>query len=76
MEKFERVQLVQEAEDLIREAIGKIHEAVADTPEEGMTEAYTIGHLNTWIGNGNPYDHHTQKIIEGLEEWDGIEYRR
>ena len=73
MNKYERIDNVQEAEEKINEAIRLITDAVRGTSEEGMTMAYTVGHLNTWIGNGNPYDHHTGKIIEGLEEWDEIE---
>ena len=72
MDKFERIQNVEEAAHLIQEAIGLIVEAVKDTPEEGMTMSYTVGHLKTWVGQGNPYDHHTDKIIEGLNEWDEL----
>lgn len=73
MKKDERIQLVEEAAQKINEAINLLEEAVQGTPEESMTTAYTIGHLRTQIGQGNPYDHHTDKIIQGLEEWDEME---
>ena len=66
MDKQERINLIQEAEQKIVEAIDLIKEAVADTPEEAGCDAYILGHLKTLIGNGNPYDHHTGKIIEQL----------
>ena len=72
MNKQDRIDLVLEAEQKIAEAISNIQDAVKGTPEETECNTYIVGHLNTWIGNGNPYDHHTGKIVEALEEWDGL----
>lgn len=64
----ENIELINEAERLIQDAIFLIEEAVHGTNEQAVCDAYIIPSLATWIGNGNPYDHHTGKIIEALRE--------
>lgn len=74
MDIHERDFMIDEAEMKIAEAIDLITEAVKGTSEEATCGAYIIPHLQTWIGNGNPYDHHTGKIKEGLFEWNNENY--
>ena len=62
-----RIQLLEQAGDLIAEAISKIEEALDGTSEEAHARAYIIPHLSTWIGNGNRYDVDVYKYIEHLE---------
>lgn len=62
-----RIQLLEEAGDLIAEAIGKIDEALEGTSHHSHALGYIIPHLNTWIGNGNRYDTDVYKYIEYLK---------
>lgn len=68
MENTERIELLNEAERLIAEAIGNITTALKGTSQETEANAYIIGHLNSWIGNGNPYDKSIDKYIAGLKD--------
>ena len=67
MELSDRIDLLNEAGDLIAQAIGNIEEALKGTSEEAHARAYIIPHLSTWIGNGNRYDVDVYKYIEHLE---------
>ncbi len=72
METPERVRLLEEASDLIATAVGLIEEALEGTSQQAHANLYIIPHLNTWIGNGNPYDRGIGKYIECL--WEEGEY--
>ena len=67
-----RIQLLEQAGDLIAEAISKIEEALDGTSEEAHARAYIIPHLSTWIGNGNSYNVDVYKYAESLRRG-GIE---
>lgn len=71
MEKLsveERVELLEDAQTKINEAIELIREAVYETSFENSSESYLIGHLDNWVNGNNPYDEHIPKIIEELEK--------
>jgi len=72
METPERVRMLEEASDLIATAIGLIEEALEGTSQQAHANSYIIPHLNTWIGNGNPYDKSIDKYIQSL--WEEGEY--
>jgi hypothetical protein len=74
METPDRVQMLEEASDLIATAIELIKEALKGTSEQSHANTYIIPHLNTWIGNGNPYDKSIDKYIESLWEENENEY--
>lgn len=68
----ERVDLLVEARELIEEAVSKIQEAVADTPEESRADAYIIPSLEMccyektgWLGK---QPSNIEEMIEALQE--------
>lgn len=73
-EKEERIELLEQAQEKLREAIDLIREAVADTNQESSAEAYIIGHLENWAEGNNQYDTTAiPYLIESLEEEDECE---
>lgn len=68
MDNYERIELLEDAQDKINEAISLIREAVEETDLEQSAEAYIIGHLANWANGNNPYDRHIPKMIEELLE--------
>ena len=68
MDKFDRVQLLEQAGDKIQEAVALIEEAVKDTSEESSADAYIIAHLNNWANGDNPYDQSIPKLIKAIED--------
>lgn len=70
MEIDEREQLLQEAGQYIAQAVELIREALSDTSQEGHAQAYIIPHLQTWIGEGNPYDTSVYDYIDNLRQED------
>jgi len=73
MEKIKRIQKLEEAADLIGNAIDLISDALQGTSEESHAAAYIIPHLENWIGNGNPYDKDIFQYIESLQEEEEFE---
>lgn len=68
MEETERFELLEEAEDLISQAIENIEIALRGTRQFNHANSYLIPHLKTWVGNGNPYDTSIRDYIENLEK--------
>jgi len=68
MEKNERIIALEEAQDLINQAIDLIHEAVADTDEARSADAYILAHLDNWANGNNQYDQHIPNIIESIND--------
>lgn len=68
MEVTERIELLEEAENMIFEAIANIETALHKTSEFNHANSYLIPHLKTWVGNGNPYDTSIRDYIEKLEK--------
>lgn len=47
----ERIELLDHAEELLRDAIEAIQSATCGTAEEGRADLYIIGHLENWCEN-------------------------
>jgi len=62
----ERIRLLEEASDLINEAIRLIREAVEDTELEDECEYYIIGHLEDWA-NSTRESTSIPKLIRRIE---------
>lgn len=70
MTRDDRIELLRQAETELESCIHNIETALRDTPEESHANAYILGHLRTWLGNGNPYDKGIDKYIDEMYEWD------
>lgn len=69
----ERIELVQEAQELLREVIEKVQMAVADTGIEPYTESYLLAALKIRAGSGHGYltrDQTLDDVIESLQKDD------
>lgn len=64
----ERKEMLDQATQKVEEAIYLIESALEGTQAIHHAKAYVIGHLNTWIGNGNPYDKSIEAYKEDLDE--------
>jgi|SaaInlLV_10m_DNA_2_1039722.scaffolds.fasta_scaffold00468_26 hypothetical protein len=69
MKTQERKDLLNEASELINDAIGKIEEAVHDTGCESSADAYIIGHLSNWANGNNPHDETIPVLIEAMDDY-------
>jgi hypothetical protein len=69
MEKFERIELLVEAQDKLSQAINLIEEGLRGTSHERHADAYIIGHLRSWI-DAYGYDMGIQQYIDRLDEED------
>ena len=67
MEKFERIELLVEAQDKLSQAINLIEEGLRGTSHENHADAYIIGHLRSWI-DAYGYDMGIQQYIDRLNE--------
>jgi hypothetical protein len=68
MEVAKRFELLEEAEELISQAINNIQIALKGTGEFDHANSYIIPHLKNWVGDGNPYDTSIRNYIENLEK--------
>ena len=67
MEKFERINLLVEAQENLSRAISLIEEGLRGTSHERHADAYIIGHLRSWI-DAYGYDMGIQQYIDRLDE--------
>jgi hypothetical protein len=67
MTKNDRMELLQQAQQQIYDAIANIELALEDTNYSDYAGAYIIGHLNNWADAGG-YDMGIQQYIDGFEE--------
>jgi len=67
MTNAERVQMIQEAQELIEQAMQMVDDAVNGTAIEANYEAYGKYGFNQLLGNGNPYDSSLNTLIEEFE---------
>lgn len=67
MEKFERINLLVEAQENLSRAISLIEEGLKGTSYERHADAYIIGHLHSWI-DAYGYDMGIQQYIDRLDE--------
>jgi len=64
----DRIDMLEEAQDLINQAIDQIQQAVKGTSVDRIVQAYTISHLDNWANGGNPHDMTIPVIIDSLSE--------
>lgn len=68
MDKAERIDKLEEAQEKIIEAIALIEEAVDETSFKISASYYIVPHLANWVYGNNPYDESIPKIIQGIED--------
>lgn len=69
--KDERIDMVQQAQELLHEAIELVERAVAGTGAERYTDAYLLAQLKIRAGSGHGYltnDQTLDDVIESLQE--------
>lgn len=67
----ERIEMVQQAQELLHEVIELVQQAVAGTGAEKYTEAYLLAHLKIRAGSGHGYltrDQTLDDVIDSLKE--------
>ena len=64
----ERIELLQEAQGKLTEAVDLIEQALKGTTHERHAQTYLIGHLNNWIDSGNRFDMGIQQYIDKIAE--------
>lgn len=64
MENTERIELIEQAQELIEEAKALVDAAVEGTPEENHYNAYGCYGFKMLSGSGNPYDSSLYSLIE------------
>lgn len=65
----DRIELIEEAQEMLRQAIYNVQSALHDTDEVNYYQAYLVRNLRNMIdGNDNPYDANLEKLIETLQE--------
>ena len=69
MEKYERIELLTEAQQKLTECINLIKTALKGTSEEHYADAYILGHLRNWVDAGG-YDKGIQQYIYNIEDED------
>ena len=70
MNSIDKQDKIQEAMNLIEEALTLVDEVVEDMPIRANYEAYGRYGFNTLLGSGNPYDSSLHSIMDELEEMD------
>ena len=69
MEKYERIELLTEAQQKLNECINLIKTALKGTSDECYADAYILGHLRNWVDAGG-YDKGIQQYIESVSDED------
>jgi len=65
----DRIQLVEEAQELLRQVIYNVEQVLYDRPDTKYYQAYLIRNLRNMIdGDDNPYDANLNSLIETLQE--------
>jgi hypothetical protein len=66
----QRKELLEEAYQLIADAVGNITMAVRDTDLEDHAHSYIIPHLENWLGGEdcNPYDMGIMDYVQALDK--------
>jgi hypothetical protein len=68
MTKSDQIELLENAQMKINEAIELIEEAVSGTDNQMSVDAYLVAHLDNWANGGNPYDQTIPVLIEEMEQ--------
>ena len=61
----DRINMLEQEQDHLSEAIGLITQALQDTEHERHADAYIIAHLNNWV-DAQGYDTGIQQYIEQI----------
>ena len=64
----ERIDLLMEAQDGLRNVITLIKKALMGTSQSSYANAYIIKHLENWVDSEGRYDMGIQQFIDRLEE--------
>ena len=64
MQEQERVELINQAIELVEVAQAMVDEAVSNTTNENHYNSYGRYGFDQLLGNGNPYDESLYKLIE------------
>lgn len=67
MNKYERIEQIEDAIQMIEKAQDLVDEALSGTSIKGNYEAYGKYGFSQLLGNGNPYDGNLNKLMESLE---------
>ena len=67
MTDSERIQMLEEAQEKINEAVHLIRGSMDGTNNEAYSERYIIGHLSNWANGGNPHDETIPVLIEKIQ---------
>lgn len=70
MNNMERINMLNQAVQLIEEAQGLVDEALSDTTMDGEYRSYGRFGFDQLLGNGNPYDTSLNNVLERLENED------
>ena len=68
LNKNERIEMLEDAQEKINEAIDLITNAVCGTNLAATVSAYTVAHLTNWANGENPYDDHIPNLIESIRK--------
>lgn len=67
----DKIDLIEETQELLRQAIHNIDSVIQDLPTQRYYKAYLTFNLRNMIdGDGNPYDANLEKLIEEVSELD------
>ena len=69
MEKYERIELLTEAQQKLNECIDLIKTALKGTSDERYADAYILGHLRNWVDAGG-HDKGIKQYIESILDED------
>lgn len=68
-----RIELLEEAQEMLRQVIYNVQSAVQKTEHFTYYEIYLIRHLRNMIdGESNPYDANLERLIEILQEEEAV----
>lgn len=68
MNTQDKIQLIEDAQDLLRQALNNIEQALCDSPDTNYYQAYLVRNLGNMInGQDNPYDANLNSLIEALQ---------
>lgn len=68
-----RIELLEEAQEMLRQVILIVQSAVQETEHFTYYEIYLIRHLRNMIdGQDNPYDANLERLIEILQEEEDV----
>ena len=73
MTVYERIQLLEEAQDALSQAVRNIEDALQGTNYQSHSRAYIVGHLESWLDSPDRFNMGIQQYIDRLEADDFCE---